>query len=155
MIHPQLDKLHLKTVNRAINFQVGDLVKVHYKIVEGNKERVQVYEGLVIAINNRAAGKTFTVRRISYDVGVERIFPLYAPTIEKIELARSNRVRRGKLYYLRHKIGKDGRLKEIRKKTIEDRIFAKANELKAQEKANAPKVETESTPEEGVEETKE
>lgn len=131
-MHPILEKLHLQQVSRPKNFQVGDIVRVHYKITEGNKERVQVYEGTVIAINNSGAGKTFTVRRISYDVGVERIFPLYSPTIDKIEKVRSNKIRRAKLYFLREKLGKKGRLKEIKRKDAEDTIFAKANALAAQ-----------------------
>ncbi|MCB1199819.1 MAG: 50S ribosomal protein L19 [Leptospiraceae bacterium] len=146
MIHPQIDKLHLELVNRPLNFRVGDTVKVHYKIVEGNKERIQVYEGLVIAINNRVAGKSFTVRRISYDVGVERVFPVYAPTIDKIEVVRSSKIRRGKLYYLRSKIGKDGRLKEIKKVPPVDKIFEKASALPKKETAPAA-VETEASAE--------
>lgn len=94
------------------DFKVGDTVKVHQKIVEGNKERIQVFEGVVIARNNKGAGKSFTVRRISYDVGVERVFPLYSPRIAQIEIVRRGKVRRSKLYYLREKIGKSGRIKE-------------------------------------------
>lgn len=136
MIHPSLDKLHLKQVNRRQNFTIGDTVKVHYKIREGNKERIQVYEGLVIAMQNKGVGKSFTVRRISYDVGVERVFPLYAPTVEKIEKVRSSKIRRGKLYFLREKIGKQGRLKEVKKADPEDKMFNRASELqKAQAQA--------------------
>lgn len=94
------------------DFKVGDTVRVHQKIVEGNKERIQVFSGVVIAIKNKGASKTFTVRRISYDVGVERIFPLYSPRIARIEVARRGKVRRAKLYYLREKLGKQGRIKE-------------------------------------------
>lgn len=129
-MHPTLEKLHLAQAQRPINFQVGDVVRVHYKITEGNKQRIQVYEGTVIAINNVGAGKSFTVRRISYDVGVERIFPLYSPTIEKIEKVRSNKIRRSKLYFLRGKIGKKARLKEIKRKPVEDKIFAKVEALR-------------------------
>lgn len=131
MIKTQLDNLHLELINRPLDFQVGDLVRVHYKIVEGNKERIQIYEGLVIAIQNRGASKTFTVRRISFDVGVERIFPLYSPTIEKVEKVRSNKVRRAKLYFLRGKDGKEGRLKEIKKAKPADRMFERAEKLRA------------------------
>ena len=81
-------------VDRPMNFEVGDTVKVHYKIVEGNRERIQVFEGIVIAINNKGVGKSFTVRRISYDVGVERVFPLYSVRIAKIE--HSHKIRRAK-----------------------------------------------------------
>ncbi len=95
-----------------MNFEIGDTVKVHYKIVESGKERVQVYEGVVISIANKSHSKAFTVRRISYDIGVERIFPLHSPKIAKIELVRKGSVRRAKLFYLRDKKGKSGRIKE-------------------------------------------
>ncbi|EMY79104.1 ribosomal protein L19 [Leptospira weilii serovar Ranarum str. ICFT] len=99
---------------RKQNFAVGDTVKVHYKIVESGKERVQVYEGVVISISNEANGRTFTVRRVSYDIGVERIFPLFSPRIAKIELIRKGKVRRAKLYYLRNLAGKAARIKELK-----------------------------------------
>ena len=95
------------------NFKVGDTVKVHFKIVEGKNERIQVYEGLVIAIKNAQVGKTFTVRKNSYGVGVERIFPLHSPRIAKVEVMRPGRVRRAKLYYIRGKIGKSAKIKEL------------------------------------------
>ena len=126
-----LEKLHYQVINRPLDFSVGDTVKVHYKIKEGNKERIQIYEGLVTAIQNHGAGKTFTVRRVSFDVGVERIFPLYAPTIDKVEKTRSSKVRRSKLYYLRDKSGKASRLKEVPRKTITDKVFDKAQAYKA------------------------
>jgi large subunit ribosomal protein L19 len=101
-------------------FRSGDTVKVHFKIVEGGKERIQIYEGLVIAIKNSRAGRTFTVRKNSYGVGVERVFPLHSPRIAKIEVSRSGKVRRAKLYYIRHKIGKAAKIKELlgKKSTI-------------------------------------
>jgi large subunit ribosomal protein L19 len=94
-------------------FKVGDTVKVHFKIVEGKTERVQIYEGLVIAVKNSRAGKTFTVRKISYGVGVERVFPLHSPRIVKVEVVRPGKVRRAKLYYIREKIGKGAKIKEL------------------------------------------
>ncbi|MDR2417670.1 MAG: 50S ribosomal protein L19 [Treponema sp.] len=94
-------------------FKVGDTVKVHFKIVEGKNERVQVYEGLVIAMKNSQVGKTFTVRKNSYGVGVERIFPIHSPRIEKVDVVRPGKVRRAKLYYIRHKIGKAAKIKEL------------------------------------------
>ncbi len=106
----------IKPVDRAIDFKIGDTIRVHYKIVEGNRERIQVYEGLVIAINNKGISKTFTVRRVSYDVGVERIFPLFSTRIARIELVRRGKVRRAKLYYLRERRGKSAKLKERRLK---------------------------------------
>ena len=99
------------------SFRIGDTVKVPYQIVEGTTERIQVFEGIVIAINNKGISKTFTVRKISYGVGVERIFPLHSPRIAKVEVVRYGKVRRSKLYYLRDRIGKAAKVKElIRKK---------------------------------------
>lgn len=98
-------------------FKVGDTVKVHFKIVEGKNERIQIYEGLVICFKNAGVGRTFTVRKNSYGVGVERVFPLHSPRIANIELVRPGRVRRAKLYYIREKIGKAAKIKTlIRKK---------------------------------------
>jgi large subunit ribosomal protein L19 len=94
-------------------FKVGDTVKVHFKIIEGKNERIQVYEGLVIAMKNGQVGKTFTVRKNSYGVGVERVFPLHSPRIAKVEVMRPGKVRRAKLYYIREKIGKGAKIKEL------------------------------------------
>ncbi|HMM05321.1 MAG TPA: 50S ribosomal protein L19 [Clostridiales bacterium] len=96
-------------------FRVGDTVKVHVKIKEGEKERIQVYEGVVIARKGKGATETFTVRRVSYNVGVERTFPVHSPKLEKIEISRRGKVRRAKLYYLRERTGKAARIKELRK----------------------------------------
>lgn len=96
----------------AENFHIGDTVKVYFKIVEGNTERVQPYEGVVIAKNNTGIRRTFIVRKISYGVGVERIFPLHSPRVEKVEVIRRGRVRRAKLYYLRGKVGKAAKVPE-------------------------------------------
>ncbi|MDR2072060.1 MAG: 50S ribosomal protein L19 [Spirochaetaceae bacterium] len=95
------------------DFKVGDTVKVHFKIVEGKTERIQIYEGLVIAIKNSGIGKTFTVRKNSYGVGVERVFPFHSPRIARVELVRPGKVRRAKLYYIRDKIGKSAKIKEL------------------------------------------
>jgi large subunit ribosomal protein L19 len=94
-------------------FHIGDTVKVYFKIVEGKNERIQVYEGLVIAIKNSRIGKTFTVRKNSYGVGVERVFPIHSPRIARVELMRPGKVRRAKLYYIRDKIGKAAKIKEL------------------------------------------
>lgn len=107
-----IEKAMVEEPKNEVNFEIGDTVKVHYRIIESGKERIQAYEGLVIAINNKSYGKTFTVRRISYDVGVERIFPVHSPKIARIELIRKGKVRRSKLYYVRTKSGKAGRIKE-------------------------------------------
>ena len=95
------------------NFKAGDTVKVHFKIIEGKTERIQIFEGLVIAIKNSRVGRTFIVRKNSYGVGVERIFPLHSPRIAKVELVRPGKVRRAKLYYIRDKIGKGAKIKEL------------------------------------------
>ena len=102
----------IKPVERKIDFEIGDTVRVHYKIIEGNKERIQVYEGVVIAIDNKGLSKTFTVRKISFEVGVERVFPLYSTRIAKIETVRKGKVRRAKLYFLRERTGKSAKLRE-------------------------------------------
>ena len=97
----------------AENFNVGDTVRVHAKIIEGTKERVQVFEGVVIKIQNGGINKMFTVRRISFGIGVEKTWPLHSPKVTKVEVVRKGRVRRAKLYYLRDRIGKATRLKEV------------------------------------------
>lgn len=94
-------------------FKVGDTVKVYFKIIEGKTERIQVYEGVVLCIKNAGARKTFTVRKESYGVGVERVFPINSPRIVKVEIIRAGKVRRSKLYYLRDKVGKDKKVKEL------------------------------------------
>ena len=101
--------------NDLPEFAVGDNVQVHYKVVEGTRERIQVFEGTVIKIQGGSARKTFTVRRISYGVGVERTFPVHTPIIDHIEVVKVGKVRRAKLGYLRGLSGKAARIKEIRK----------------------------------------
>ncbi len=96
------------------DFYPGDVVKVHVRVVEGGRERTQLFEGVVIAKNGGGARETFTVRKVSFSVGVERVFPLHAPIIQKIEVARRGDVRRAKLYYLRDRVGKAARIKEKR-----------------------------------------
>ncbi|MDR1908766.1 MAG: 50S ribosomal protein L19 [Spirochaetaceae bacterium] len=95
------------------DFKIGDTVKVHFKIVEGKNERIQIYEGLVIAMKNSRVGKTFMVRKNSYGVGVERVFPLHSPRVARVEVTRPGKVRRAKLYYIRDKIGKAAKIKEL------------------------------------------
>ena len=93
-------------------FNVGDTVRVHNKIVEGTRERIQLFEGTVIAKKNGGISETFTVRRVSYGVGVEKTFPLHSPRVEKVEVVRTGKVRRAKLYYLRDRVGKQSKVKE-------------------------------------------
>ena len=91
---------------------VGDTVRVHVHIKEGNRERIQVFEGTVIAKKHGGIEETITVRRVSYGVGVEKVFPIHAPAVEKIEVVRKGKVRRAKLYYLRDRVGKSAKVKE-------------------------------------------
>lgn len=100
--------------NDVPNFNVGDTVQVHYKIKEGTRERIQIFEGTVIKRQGGGARETFTVRRISYGVGVERTFPLHSPRIEKVVVTRAGKVKRSKLYYLRSRQGKAAKVKEKR-----------------------------------------
>jgi large subunit ribosomal protein L19 len=95
-------------------FRPGDTVKVHVRVVEGGRERIQVFEGVVIARNGEGPRASFTVRKLSFGVGVERVFPLHAPIIQKIEVVRRGDVRRSKLYFLRDRVGKSARIKELR-----------------------------------------
>lgn len=92
-------------------FRAGDQIKVFVKIKEGEKERIQMYQGVVMRIHRNGAGSTFTVRKVSYGVGVERVFPYYSPSIDKIEVVQQGQVRRAKLYYLRDLFGKKARIK--------------------------------------------
>ncbi|MBR6725961.1 MAG: 50S ribosomal protein L19 [Clostridia bacterium] len=93
-------------------FNIGDTVRIHNRIVEGNRERIQIYEGTVIARQGGGLTETFTVRRITYGVGVEKIFPIHSPNVEKVEVTRRGKVRRAKLYYLRDRVGKQSKVKE-------------------------------------------
>lgn len=96
------------------DFAPGDTVKVHVKVVEGNRERIQIFQGVVIGRRGEGIRETFTVRKLSFGVGVERIFPLHSPIIDKIELVTRGDVRRAKLYYLRDRVGKAAKVKEKR-----------------------------------------
>ena len=136
----------------AQDFNVGDTVKVFFKIIEGKTERIQVYEGVVLCKKNEGARKTFTVRKISYGVGVERVFPYNSPRIQKVEVVRPGKVRRSKLYYLREKIGKDAKVKTLvgAKVTaaMQERNARAAEAAKAKEAAaNAAPAEAPETPE--------
>ena len=109
-----LEQEHLR--NDVPNFGPGDTVKVHVRIVEGKRERVQVFEGVVLKRQGGGARETFTVRKISFNVGVERTFPVHSPKIEKIEVTRKGKVRRAKINYLRTRTGKAAKVKEARTK---------------------------------------
>ena len=94
------------------SFSVGDTVKVHVKIKEGDKSRIQVFEGTVIAMKHGGISETFTVRRVAHGCGIERVFPLHSPVVDKVEIVRYGKVRRAKLYYLRDRVGKAAKVKE-------------------------------------------
>ncbi|MBO7146504.1 MAG: 50S ribosomal protein L19 [Lentisphaeria bacterium] len=108
-----IDKIEKMQCRQDIpDFKIGDTVKVYNKIVEGNNERIQLFTGVVIARRGSGIREMFTVRRVAFGIGVEKVFPLHTPRIEKIEVERKGHVRRAKLYYLRDKIGKDAKVKE-------------------------------------------
>lgn len=123
------------------DFRAGDTVAIHYKIKEGDRERIQVFEGVVIAKKGGGVRETFIVRKVSYGVGVERIFPLHSPLIDKIEVKRKGKVRRAKLYYLR---GRSKKASRIRERSRYDQIGA---EKKSPKTAAAEPVAEEATPE--------
>ena len=97
----------------APKIEIGDLVKVHVKIKEGDKSRIQIFEGTVIAKKHGGISETFTVRRVAHGCGIERVFPLHSPVVDKVEVVRSGKVRRAKLYYLRDRVGKAAKVKEL------------------------------------------
>ena len=112
-----IDKITEKQMNPNVpEFRVGDTVRVDVKIVEGKRERIQAFEGVVIARKGAGISETFTVRRVAYGVGVERVFPLHSPNVKDVQVVRYGKVRRSKLYYLRDRVGKAAKVKEqIRK----------------------------------------
>ncbi len=107
-----IEQIEKEQLSRELNFRTGDTVRVHVKIKEGDKERVQAFEGVVIALRRNGSRTSFVVRKVSYGIGVERVFPLHAPSIDKVEVLSSAKVRRARLYYLRGLQGKKARLKE-------------------------------------------
>lgn len=117
-VHPLVAKIESgesrTEENNLPDFGPGDTVRVHYRIIEGEKERIQVFEGNVIAISGETSRRTFTVRKVSGGVGVERIFPIHSPRIAELEVKRQGRVRRAKLYYLRNLRGKAAKIREKR-----------------------------------------
>lgn len=112
-----IDRIGMEQMRKDIPpFRAGDTLKVHVKIVEGDKQRIQLFQGVCIARHNQGVGSSFMVRKVSNGVGVERVFPLHAPTVDKIEVITMGRVRRAKLYYLRNLQGKAARIRELRKR---------------------------------------
>jgi large subunit ribosomal protein L19 len=125
-----IESLEQRVLKRRPNFAAGDRVRVHFQVVEGNRRRTQVFEGIVLKRQGSGARETFTVRKHSFGVGVERTFPLHSPKIEKLEVAARGDVRRAKLYYLREKVGKRARVAE-RRWGIEDELVIAEDEAEA------------------------
>lgn len=137
---------HEQMKNKIPELKVGNTVKVHVRIKEGNKERIQVFEGIIIKVQGGGVNQTFTVRKISYGVGVEKTFLVHSPLVEKVELVRVGKARRAKLYYLRDRVGKAAKTKEKIGARIEDKeIVLKEDVEEISEETSTP---VESAPEE-------
>ena len=148
---------HEQLKNKIPELKVGNTVKVHVRIKEGNKERIQVFEGIIIKVQGGGVNQTFTVRKTSYGVGVEKTFLIHSPLVEKVELVRVGKARRARLFYLRDRVGKSAKTKEMVGARIEDREITVKEDLVeepvAEETVAAEEpAETETTP---VEEVKE
>lgn len=137
---------HEQLKNKIPDLKVGNTVKVHQRIKEGNKERIQVFIGTIIKVQGSGVNKTFTVRKISYGVGVEKTFLIHSPLVEKVELVRVGKARRAKLFYLRDKVGKAAKTREIAGARIEDKEI----EIKGAEVVEEPVQEAETVSEETV-----
>ena len=141
---------HEQLKNKIPELKVGNTVRVHVRIKEGNKERIQVFEGIIIKVQGSGVNKTFTVRKLSYGVGVEKTFLIHSPLVEKVEVVRVGKARRAKLFYLRDRVGKAAKTKEIAGARIENKeIIIKGEEVKAEvvetenvETAEATEVQT-------------
>ncbi len=143
-----IERLERAQLRRVPSFQAGDRLRVHFQVIEGTRRRTQVFEGVVIKRQGHGARETFTVRKQSFGVGVERTFPVHSPKIEKIEVAARGDVRRAKLYYLRDRVGKRARVRERRYTGPEERVVAgllhdPAAELEAQAAAEPEAVDAE------------
>ena len=125
-----IDSIEQRSLQKRPDFGAGDRVRVHFQVIEGNRKRTQVFEGVVIKRQGSGARETFTVRKQSFGVGVERTFPLHSPKVEQLEVAARGDVRRAKLYYLRDKVGKQARVAE-RRWGIEDDLVIAADEAEA------------------------
>src|SRR5262245_18603530 len=143
-----LERAQLRNVPR---FKAGDTVRVHFQVIEGTRRRVQVFEGIVIKRQGAGARETFTVRKQSFGVGVERTFPLHSPKIEKIEVAAIGDVNRAKLYYLRGKVGRKARVRELRQDGARTARTPKQREAAPSEVSETETPEVEATPEEAAE----
>ena len=133
---------HEQLKSKIPDLKVGNTVRVHARIKEGNKERIQVFEGIIIKVQGAGVNKTFTVRKISYGVGVEKTFLVHSPLVEKVELVRVGKARRAKLFYLRDRIGKAAKTREIAGARIEDKeILVKGEEVPTEGSAEETVVE--------------
>jgi len=134
---------HEQLKNKIPDLKVGNTVKVHVRIKEGNKERIQVFEGIIIKVQGSGVNKTFTVRKTSYGVGVEKTFLIHSPLVEKVELVRVGKARRAKLFYLRDRVGKSAKTKEVAGARIENKEIELKGETISAEEANVEEVAAE------------
>jgi len=149
-----LDALDAASLRKDLpNFRPGDELKVHVRVIEGSKSRIQIFQGLVIARQGSGVRETFTVRKISYGVGVERIFPVHAPVIEKIEVVRKGEVRRAKLFYLRDLRGKAAKIRERRGADDLEVLYSTSSTNPVTEVAPVAEVVEVAAPEAAVEES--
>jgi large subunit ribosomal protein L19 len=138
-----IQSVERRQLRQVPEFRVGDRVRVHFQVIEGNRRRTQVFEGVVLKIQGKGARRTFTVRKLSFGVGVERTFPVHSPKIERIEVAARGEVRRAKLYYLRGRIGKRARVAERRWGIDEEMLAAVAEEAEALDSEGVTQTEAE------------
>lgn len=147
---------HEQLKNSIPDLKVGNTVKVYVRIKEGNKERIQIFEGIIIKVQGAGVNKTFTVRKTSYGVGVEKTFLIHSPLVEKVELVRVGKARRAKLFYLRDRVGKSAKTKEIIGARIEDKeIVLKGGDVAEEVAPAQEKVEVKEAPVEEVKATEE
>ena len=139
---------HEQLKNKIPELKVGNTVKVHVRIKEGNKERIQVFEGIIIKVQGGGVNQTFTVRKISYGVGVEKTFLVHSPLVEKVELVRVGKARRARLFYLRDRVGKAAKTKEQIGARIEDREIVVKEDLTEEPVVETEEVKAEVAPEE-------
>lgn len=142
---------HEQLKNKIPELKVGNTVRVHVRIKEGNKERIQVFEGIIIKVQGGGVNKTFTVRKISYGVGVEKTFLVHSPLVEKVELVRVGKARRARLFYLRDRVGKAAKTKEMVGARIEDREIVIKEDLVEEPVVEEVKEEVVETPVEATE----
>jgi large subunit ribosomal protein L19 len=146
-----IQSVERRQLRQVPEFRVGDRVKVHFQVIEGNRRRTQVFEGVVLKIQGKGARRTFTVRKLSFGVGVERTFPVHSPKIERIEVAARGEVRRAKLYYLRGRVGRRARVRESREFRPEDVAMIPGAEPEGVTGDGAAAEEAVEAPEEAVE----